>query len=64
MQNQAVEGYTTNEAAPLFGVRPNTLRVALNKKGHYFGIEPVKLPNGRLLWPADQVAAVQSGAAK
>lgn len=64
MQNQAIEGYTTIEAAKLFAVRPNTLRVALTKHRHYFGIKPTKLFNGRLLWPKEQVIALQAGGAK
>lgn len=64
MQKQAIEGYTTIEAAKLFAVRPNTLRVALTKTGHYFGIRPTKLVNGRLLWPKEQVVARQAGGAK
>jgi hypothetical protein len=54
-------GYTTNHTAAALGVVPHTLRVSCSKHGHYLGIRPVKLPNGRLLWPADQVDALVSG---
>jgi hypothetical protein len=54
-------GYPTSQAAVLFGAKPNTLRVALCERGEYMGIRPVKLPNRRLLWPADAVDAVARG---
>lgn len=54
-------GYTTNQTATAFGVVPHTLRVALCKRGEYLGIRPVKLANGRLLWPAAEVDAVALG---
>lgn len=44
---------TTEELARRLGLRPQTLRAALCRNGHYFGLRPAKLPNGRLLWPAD-----------
>ena len=32
-------------------VKPSTARRSLCVNGHYLGIVPIKLPNGRLLWP-------------
>ncbi|WP_295584472.1 hypothetical protein [uncultured Lamprocystis sp.] len=54
-------GYTTDQAASILLARPNTLRVALCERGEYLGVRPVKLPNRRLVWPADQVDAVARG---
>ena len=51
----------TAEAAEVLRVRPQTLRHSLCLKGHYMGLRPVKLPNGRLLWEAAAVAALASG---
>ncbi|WP_186078612.1 monooxygenase [Burkholderia gladioli] len=48
-------GLTTNALADRLGVRPDTLRVALCRTGSYFGVKPLKLPNGRLVWPNDTV---------
>ena len=45
----------TENAAIQLGVKPPTLRHGLCLKGHYFGIRPVKMPNGRLLWPTDAI---------
>lgn len=41
----------TNKFAENFGVKPDTVRRNLCTKGHFLGVRPVKLPNGRLLWP-------------
>lgn len=45
----------TGELARAFGVLPESVRAAVYRKGSYYGIIPVKGPNGRLLWPADAV---------
>lgn len=60
--NQAPRNYSTVAAATVFGVQPGSLSTALWRNGHYCGIKPVRLPNGRLLWPADEVDAVATGA--
>jgi len=44
---------TTEELAVGFAVKPASIRVRLCREGSYFGLRPEKLPNGRLLWPAD-----------
>ncbi|MEI7432528.1 MAG: hypothetical protein WCL27_18945, partial [Betaproteobacteria bacterium] len=43
---------TTEELAVRLRIVPNTPRAALCRKGHYLGMRPVKLPNGKLLWAA------------
>ena len=35
-----------------------TVRKRLSRHGSYFGIKPLRLPNGRLLWPADSIKAL------
>jgi len=40
----------TERLADLFGVKPHTIRRALCVDGHYMGIVPTKLANGRLLF--------------
>lgn len=42
--------------AALNQVKPQTVRARLCRTGSYFGIRPLKLANGRLAWPAVQVA--------
>lgn len=54
---------TTGVLADGLGIKPQTLRAAICHHGHYYGIRPVKLPNGRLLWPADAIDRLTSGQA-
>lgn len=51
----------TAEAAERLRIRPQTLRRALCLQGHYFGMRPVKLPNGRLLWDAADLDRLTAG---
>lgn len=44
---------TTEEFAAEIKVRPQSIRKRYCQTGSYWGIRPVKVPNGRLLWPAD-----------
>jgi len=53
--------YSTERAARELHVQPQTLRAALCRDGHYFGIRPVKLPNRMLAWPAEAVERVLRG---
>jgi len=36
-------------------VKPNTIRSAYCRNGHYQNIVPIKMPNGRLGWPCDSL---------
>lgn len=49
-------GITTEQLAGLLHLKPQSLRAALSRDGHYFGLRPRKLPNGRLIWPDDALA--------
>lgn len=51
---------TTKIAADL-DCKPASILTALWRNGHFNGVRPVKLPNGRLLWPADTVARITGG---
>jgi len=53
--------YSTVEAAFVTRHKPQTLRHELCVKGSFKGIRPVKLPGGRLLWPADEIDRLVSG---
>lgn len=53
-------GISTEELAALLRLQPQSLRAALCRDGHYFGLRPRKLPNGRLLWPADAMERLSS----
>jgi RNA polymerase sigma factor (sigma-70 family) len=56
--------YSTEEAAGLLQIQPQSLRAALCRDGHYAGIVPRKLPSRFLAWPADQVDAIVRGKAE
>jgi len=51
---------TTEALADGLGIKPQTLRAAICRHQHYYGIRPAKLPNGRLLWPADAIARLMT----
>lgn len=61
-------GITTEQLATLLHLKPQSLRAALSREGHYFGLRPRKLPNGRLIWPDDALRRLttpqQRGAAQ
>lgn len=56
-----LRNYSTEEAAALLKVRPQTLRAAVCRDGHYAGVRPHKLPSRFLAWPADQIDALLTG---
>ena len=57
----ARRSYSTEQAAAALHIRPQTLRAALCLQGHYFGMRPVKLPNGRLLWDVADLDRLTAG---
>ncbi|WP_432239574.1 hypothetical protein [Herbaspirillum robiniae] len=44
---------TTEQAAAVLKMRPQSLLKRHSQTGAYFNVRPIKLPNGRLSWPAD-----------
>jgi len=52
---------TTEAMTARFGVAPQTPRASLCRLGHWMGMRPVKLPNGRLLWDAAEVERLTAG---
>lgn len=61
MQTNLPKKITTEQVADAAGVVPQSIRAAVCRKGHWLGLRPVKLANRRLLWDAEQVAAVLNG---
>ena len=47
---------SADQFATLNQVKAQSVRARLCRTGSYFGIRPLKLDNGRLAWPAVQVA--------
>lgn len=52
---------STEEAAARLRAAPQTPRASLCRRGHWLGMIPVKLPNGRLLWSGDEVERLAAG---
>ena len=52
---------TTEEMAAQLRIVPQTARAGFCRKGHYLGLRPVKLPNGKLLWDAAAVERLTIG---
>ena len=46
-------GLSTRELAEFMQVTAEGIRVQLSRTGSYHGLRPERLPNNRLLWPAD-----------
>lgn len=46
---------TTKELAAQFRAQEQTVRKQYAATGAYCGVRPLKLPNGRLLWPDDTI---------
>lgn len=53
----------TEELAAQLKLKPDSIRKRHQKTGAYFCLRPVKMPNGRLMWPADSLALLSGGAA-
>lgn len=60
-QNQSPRSYKTTRAAAVLDMAPASLSTALWRNGHYCNVVPARLPNGRLLWPADEIDALAAG---
>ena len=55
---------TTSEFAKQLGIKPQTLHSSLCRNGSYYGITPLKMPNGQLRWPDDAFETLVKGAVK
>ena len=57
----AARKLTTEVTTAKLGAQPQTARASFCRHGHWMGMVPVKLPNGRLLWDAAEVERLLSG---
>lgn len=55
------QNLTTEQFAELMHGKPSTIRTRLCKTGSFYGITPIKLPSGRLLWSVEAVQAFLTG---
>ena len=61
MHTSSQRNYSSARAATVLGIKAHSLSTALYRNGHYCGVRPARLPNGRLLWPADQIDQLAAG---
>jgi hypothetical protein len=47
---------STEQLAADIGLKPQSIRKRFCETGAYYCLRPVKMPNGRLMWPADSIA--------
>lgn len=52
---------TTEQMAAVCHCKPASIRVRYCRTGSFHGINPRKLPTGRLIWPLDEVQKLVSG---
>lgn len=52
---------STDEFAAVLAVDPQSVRKRYSQEGSYHGIRPTKLPNRRVLWPAEAVKRLLEG---
>jgi hypothetical protein len=53
---------TTEELAAQLSLRPQSIRKRYCQTGGYYQLRPLKLPNGRLMWPADHIERLTEAA--
>jgi len=56
-------GQSTEQFAARWHIKPASVISRLCRKGHYFGVTPHKLENGRLDWPDELMLAEAAPAA-
>jgi hypothetical protein len=59
--DKIIERWSTEELAISGKVRPGSIRSSVCRSGHWMGLRPVKLPNGRLLWDKATAMRIFSG---
>ena len=55
---------STEELAATLTLRPQSIRKRYCQTGAYFCLRPLKMPNGRLMWPGDSLEQLAGGVAK
>lgn len=53
---------TTEQLATLLFILPQSIRKRFCETGAYYCLRPVKLPNRRLIWPADSIEQLSKAA--
>lgn len=58
---EAVKRLSTEEAAALLKIKPQSMRAALCRDGHYLNARPLKSANRFLLWNAADIERLAAG---
>ena len=58
---KATKRISTEAAAAKLHVKPQTLRAALSRDGHYLGVRPTKARNRFLHWDDEAIEALAAG---
>ncbi|QGZ61080.1 DNA-binding protein [Paraburkholderia acidisoli] len=53
--DQTRQYLSTEELASHLTLRPQSIRKRYCQTGTYYSLRPVKLPNGRLMWPVNSI---------
>lgn len=53
--HSAVRLFTTEQLAEALSLKPQTLRKRYSMTGSYYGLRPLKLPNGKLRWDSNAI---------
>jgi hypothetical protein len=56
-----VASMSTEELAAWLKILPQSIRKRFCETGSYYGLRPTKLPNRRLMWPADSKERLSRG---
>lgn len=59
--NSDARKLTTEEFAAFIQIKSQSIRKRYCQTGSYFGVRPVKLPNGKLRWPSDAIEQLMGG---
>jgi hypothetical protein len=51
----------TQQLAAALNLKQQSIRKRLSETGTYYCLRPIKLPNGRLRWPADSIEQLSRG---
>lgn len=54
-------GYSTEQAARILHIKPQSLHAALCRDGAYLGVRPRKMANRKLDWPAEEIDSLAGG---
>ncbi len=55
------ESLDTKQLSEILHVKPSTIRRSLCMNGNYLSLRPIKVPNGKTLWPGKEAKKIVNG---